>query len=378
MKNYGRTSVHEFLGDFVVYRNLTPADPRLPPLAEIRQHVGLPAGVIPRKSQPEYARVMAHLLRQARALETSSVSIEQLVYVGDTRMNDGTAFANLCRAGDWPGMAFIGSEKADPAQAEVIEQDEGTLYLSNRWAALPDFDRFCREREFPLDERTAVIVDLDKTALGARGRNDHVIDRARVEAVRRTVGDLLGEGFDPEGFQAAYDRLNQVEFHPFTADNQDYLAYVCLILGSGLYQLEPLVAEVRAGRMTTFDQFIAEVNDRATELPADLRRIHSSVYKLAQQGDPTPFKAFRYNEYQTTVGRMGHLNDDASVAELLREEIVITQEVREMALKWRAQGALLFGLSDKPDEASVPTENLVAQGYRAIHQVETHAVGNDQ
>ncbi len=381
MKIYGRTSVHEFLGDFVVYRNLAPVDPRLPPLAEIRPHVGLPEGVIPRKSQPEYARVMAHLLRQARELDAPSVSIERLVYVGDTRMNDGTAFANLCRAGDWPGLAFIGSEKSDPAQVEVVEQDAqsaGTLYLSNRWAALPDFDRFCRERGFPLDERTAVIVDLDKTALGARGRNDHVIDRARVEAVRRTVGDLLGESFDPEGFQVAYDQLNQVEFHPFTTDNQDYLAYICLILGSGLYQLEPLVAEVRAGRMTTFDQFIDEVNDRAADLPADLRRIHSSVYTFAQQGDPTPFKAFRYNEFETTVGRMGHLDDDAAVAELLQEEIVITQEVREVALKWRAEGALLFGLSDKPDEASIPTDDLIAQGYRAIHQVETHAVGDDR
>ena len=30
MKNYGRTSIHEFLGDLVVYRNLMPLDPRLP------------------------------------------------------------------------------------------------------------------------------------------------------------------------------------------------------------------------------------------------------------------------------------------------------------------------------------------------------------
>ncbi|MDY7077823.1 MAG: hypothetical protein SXV54_12955, partial [Chloroflexota bacterium] len=218
-------------------------------------------------------------------------------------------------------------------------------------------------------------VDLDKTALGARGRNDQVINRARVEAVRRTVGDLLGDDFDLGGFQTAYDRFNQTEFHPFTADNQDYLAYVCLILGSGLYALEPLVDEVRAGRLTTFEQFIAGVDDRAIELSTDLRRIHGSVYDLVQQGDPTPFKAFRYNEYQTTVERMGCLDDDAPVPELLEQEIVITQEVREVALAWRERGALLFGLSDKPDEASIPADDLAAQGYRAIHQVETHAVG---
>ncbi|MCK4449618.1 MAG: hypothetical protein KAX26_03395, partial [Anaerolineae bacterium] len=132
------------------------------------------------------------------------------------------------------------------------------------------------------------------------------------------------------------------------------------------------------GRLKNFEQFIIEVDDRATELSTNLRRIHSSVYALVQQGDPTPFKAFRYNEYQATVERMGWLDDGVPVAELLEQEIVITQEVREMALAWRERGVLLFGLSDKPDEASIPTGDLAAQGYRAIHRVETHAVGNEQ
>ncbi len=48
-----------------------------------------------------------------------------------------------------------------------------------------------------------------------------------------------------------------------------------------------------------------------------------------------------------------------------------------MALAWRERGVLLFGLSDKPDEASIPTDDLTVQGYRAIHRVETHAVGNE-
>jgi len=75
------------------------------------------------------------------------------------------------------------------------------------------------------------------------------------------------------------------------------------------------------------------------------------------------------------VERMGNLDDRASVDALLASEIVITQEVREIGLRWRAAGALLFGLSDKPDEASIPTEELAAQGFQPIHRVETHAVG---
>lgn len=376
MRSYGRASVCEFLGDFVVYRNLIPVEGRLPALADVAPRVGVPKGVIPRKFEADYARVMSYLLRQARALDAPKTPIERLVYVGDTRMNDGTAFEMICLAAGWPGFAFIGADRDEPARVELIGQQGGVLYLANQWRALADFDKFCRERGFVIDDRTAVIVDLDKTALGARGRNDHVIDQARLEAVRHTVSDLLGAQFDATSFQTAYHRLNQPEFHPFTADNQDYLAYISLILGSGLYTLDTLVTGVRAGRFASFDQFLADVDARSAKLPSKLRAIHQKICDAVGRGDPTPFKAFRRNEFLTTVERMGQLDDETPVAALLKREIVITQEVREMALHWRSQGALLFGLSDKPDEASIPTDDLVAQGYQAIHRVETHAVGS--
>ncbi|NLF03292.1 MAG: hypothetical protein GX601_20195, partial [Anaerolineales bacterium] len=237
------------------------------------------------------------------------------------------------------------------------------------------FDRYAAAQGLPIDERSAVVVDIDKTALGARGRNDHAIDEARVEAVRRTVGGLLGRSYDPERFQSAYDRLNQPEFHRFTADNQDYLAYICLVLGDGLFDLEPLVARVQRGEMASFEQFIADVDGRAAQLSAGLRPIHAQIFALVRQGDPTPFKAFRINEYQTTVAKMGCLDDDAPVERLLRDELVITQEVRAASLMWRERGALLFGLSDKPDEASTPSAEWAARGYQPIHRTETHIVG---
>jgi hypothetical protein len=220
-----------------------------------------------------------------------------------------------------------------------------------------------------------VIIDLDKTALGARGRNAHVIDQARVLAVRRTVADLLGAAFDPKAFETAYDLLNQPEFHPFTADNQDYLAYICLILGGGLYELEEVVADVRGGNLHSFGTFITQVDGRRTELAPDLRAMHDDIYAYVRTGDPTPFKAFRYNEFLTTVASMGNKREPVTAEELLAEEIVITQEVRTQALAWKDRGALLFGLSDKPDEASLPSAELSEQGYLAIHRTETHAVG---
>jgi hypothetical protein len=378
MKVYGRFSVSEFLDDMVVYRNLEPADRRLLPLKAIRQEVGLPPGRIPRKSEPDYARTIVHLLKQARALAAPGIEIERLIFIGDTRLNDGTAFDNLCRAGEWPGLAFIGSENDRPAAVETISTPSGqSIFLANRWAALAEFNLFCGQQGFLIDEAAAVIIDLDKTALGARGRNAHAIDQARLQAVRNTVAGLLGDAYDEAAFKTIYDRLNQVEFHPFTTDNQDYLAYICLILGSGLYDSDSTIAEIRSGKLSSFREFIDRVDGGAGSLPPALAAVHTEIYANVKAGDPTPFKAFRRNEYLTTVGRMGQLDDTSPVEELLEREILITQEVRSLALDWKERGALLFGLSDKPDEASIPTAELSAQGYRAIHRTATHAVGKD-
>ncbi len=377
MRTYGKTSVFEFLDDFILYRSLSPLDPCLPPIEMVCDELGLPSGVIPRKTDPDYARIVVRLLREARTLEAPSIPIARLVYVGDTLLSDGTAFSNLCRAGGWPGLAFIGNETKEPTHVELVERDAGTLFLANRWSLLTRFDRFCRKSGFRFDEGTAVVVDLDKTALGARGRNDHVIDRVRIEAVRRTIGDLLGDQFDQQAFERAYEQLNAPEFHLFTGDNQDHLAYLCLILGTGFIELESLLDDLRAGQLVCFEEFIERVDSRSSRLPNLLEEIHQQIHRAVKEGDPTPFKAFRHAEYLETVSKMGTLDDDASVSDLMAEEILITQEVREAALAWHKEGALLFGLSDRPDEASMPTLGLAFQGYLPVHSMKTHAVGSD-
>ena len=376
MKCFGRASISEFLGDWVVYRNLVPADPHLPALDTLRGVVDLPPGQIPRKSEVGYARVIVHLLQAAQTLRGVAVPIRRLLFVGDTILLDGTAFANICLAGGWPGLAFIGSENAKPASFHISAHEAGqNLYLANRWAALADFDRYAAAHGFPVDDSTAVIVDIDKTALGARGRNGHVIDAARVQAVHNTVAALLAAAFDPQAFRTAYDLLNQPEFHPFTTDNQDYLAYICLILGSGLCRLEAVVDDVRAGRLVSFEQFIAQVDLRLGDLSPELRAIHADIFAYVRKGDPTPFKSFRRNEYLTTIPCFGSLPDDTPPEALLEGEILVTQEVRAAALDWQSRGALIFGLSDKPDEAATPTPELAALGYLPIHRAETHALG---
>lgn len=359
----------------MVYRKLEPSDERLPGLSTVRRELGL-AERIPRKAEEDYARVIAHLLQRARALDLPKVEIARLLYLGDTYLLDATAFHNLKKVGGWPGWAFIANEDLKTEAQTRVEED---LYISNRWNALADFFNFLEEQRFPLDEATAAVIDLDKTALGPRGRNDKVIDQARVEGVQRTAAGVLGDNFQEDSFLEAYNELNRFPYHPFTADNQDYLCYICLMLSAGLYDFHTLLADLKAGRMSTFSEFIELINRRIEEAGGKIHPgvldIHREVYANFSSGDPTPFKRFRYEEYKATVARMGHLGQQAPVEKLLREEITICQEVRDAAYYLRERGALLFSLSDKPDEATFPPPEMAEKGFQPIHRAETEAVG---
>jgi len=300
-----------------------------------------------------------------------------VVFLGDTRMNDGTAFVNISQAGGWPGFAFIGAENDQPQQTEIVDADDGcSLFLANRWSALAEFEIYLTRQHFHIDEGTVVLIDMDKTMLGARGRNDGVIDQARMDAAFQTVSAALGDDFDAPKFNAAYQRFNQPVFHAFTSDNQDYLVYISLIIASGVYDLETFAENVQNGRLANFSDFLVYVDSHLAQLPSKLHAIHDDVITCFKTGDPTPFKAFRRKEYQITAARMGHLGPDSPLDLVLNQEIVITQEVRKAALAWRQQGALIFGLSDKPDEASIPTDALARLGHLPLHQITTDVVGD--
>lgn len=351
-------------------------DPRLPSLEELSRSAEISSGRIPRKLERDYARVMVEYLRQARRLTLANGELRKLFYIGDTQLNDGMAFTNLCKAGEWRGLAFIASENDEEERIAIERQDDQIVCLANRWSALSHLDDYLGEVDTHVDEATVVVIDLDKTAIGARGRNDQVINQARIEAVKETLIALVGEGFSLPDFQVAYDLLNQPEFHPLTEDNQDYLAYICLILSSDLWDLSGLVDGWREGQISSFRHYLELVEGSKGALSVPLQAIHAEVLARTREGDPTPFKDFRRTEYLTTVGRMGALGEGASVERMLSEEILITAEVKQEAERWAGDGALLFGLSDKPDEASVPSREQAEAGYQPIHRTMTHVVGS--
>jgi hypothetical protein len=377
MKKYGRAAISEFIGDNIVYRNLVPLEARLPSLCVIRNEIVLASGITPRKTTTEYAQVISYILKAAHELGMPGTQINRVIFIGDTRLNDTTAFANICRTGTWSGMAFIGEENEKPSRIDIEEVDVGTVMHANRWAALSEFQAHCEQQGFVMDEHMVVLLDLDKTILGARGRNDQVINQVRIEAATQTVQNILDPQFALDEFITTYNYFNQTRFHPFTSDNQDYLVYICLVTGQGLLSPDELVEALEDGSLANIDSLMQWVDHRATELSPKLREVHKDVFQRVRSGDSTPFKAFREAEYLATVARMGQMEAGTPVSELLSQEIVITQEVRSMAIRCREQGTLLFGLSDKPDEASIPTDELASQGYLPVHRVETSVIGSN-
>ncbi len=386
MQTYGISSLHDLFGDLVILRNLAPFDLRLPGLADAWQAMGLASPRIPRKHEPEYAKASVWFVRQARALDLPGADVRDLLFIGDTAMADGNAFRNLARAGGWPGWCFIGAEKLSAPASLTVEADN--VSLANRWALLAGWLAAVKAAGARLDEHTAVVVDMDKTAIAARGRNANVIDEARVEGLHRTAAGLLADAFDLARVQAAHNELKEPVYHPFTADNQDYLAYICLAVSAGLIDLPTLVQQVKAGQMRSFEQFIGwadgKLNPRSPTFSEKLdfspgldglQAIHREVYPLVLAGDPTPFKAFRRQEYLCTAERFGRLPLDAPIQQMLAEQVCITQEVREVALWLKARGCLLLTMSDKPDEATLPTAELAAQGYLPLHRMATTAAG---
>ncbi len=54
MKNCGRATAHEYLGDLVVYRNLAPLDSCLPDLEAAWKQLESTSGLIPRRDTPAW------------------------------------------------------------------------------------------------------------------------------------------------------------------------------------------------------------------------------------------------------------------------------------------------------------------------------------
>ncbi len=377
LQNFGQAVLADYCGDMVLYRSLKPIDSRLPKIRRAMFEAGLAGDNIPRKQDVDYAKVATVYAQAIHRLSGQNGEPTELLFIGDTLYNDGGAFRNMAAQRDWRGACFIGVEEADEEPANLLQED---IYLANRWAALAEWARWLRQDQgFQLDHNTVVVVDIDKTALGARGRNDKAIDAARVEGAYRTLSKALGATADLDDFVVYYDELNQAKYHGVTADNQDYLVYLCLVISSGLISFDEIKQQVADGSLTSFEQFTRLVETRMlinSSRSEGLRQAHDAITASMRTGDPTPFKSFRRQEFISTVEHMGQNPDDTPIEELLAGEITLTEEVCGLMSWLTERGSVILCLSDKPDEASMPDPRRTPD-ILPVHWTPTHRVGID-
>ncbi len=354
----GPAALAALLGDNVAYRSLRPCD----------QRIGFaPPAQLPRKLDAAYGALVVELLGATQAVTRPGVAIRRTLVIGDNLATDGTMFRHV-RALLGSGEAVIVDETGAPP---TLAPGAGGLARADGWAALEQWAAYLSAQNFVIDQHTAVILDVDKTLLGPRGRNAQVIDGARRHAMRATLTAVVGAAFDDATFERALVRFNTPAFHPFTGDNQDYVALLCLIVSGGIYDVDALAAAISGG-IADPGQLLADALDRPV-LPTALQRTLAAIQEGWASGDPTPFKAFRQAEYRATVAAMNVASTWPTAARL-DAELCITGEVWALAQRWQRQGALVMALSDKPDEAALPAATLAAEGFRPLHHIATHLV----
>lgn len=359
-----------------IYRSLVPVDPRLRPSGRIRTGYGPISGRWPRKGDDDHAKAIAEIVRDARALNGIGTEEGRILYVGDTHRNDAGAFRAVCRATGWAGRAFIGCDAGGPPRAQCTAVPEGAIVFAHRWSLLPDFIRTAAKDGFGVDDRTVALIDVDKTLIGARGRNAAPIDAARREAAYGAAYEASGGHVGPrDRFDRIYDLVNVPEFHPLTEDDQDAVVYLATVVSSGCMDGAELRQRTDRRPVGGFLDLLNLVEGERKRLPLPLARLHDSVRHAFLIGQRAPFEAFRRAEYRETIARMGCAPDTLPSEQLLQEEIVITREVWDAASIWKDAGVLLLALSDKPDEACLPeTED---SGSPPIHEARTHIIGGD-
>ena len=273
----------------------------------------------------------------------------------------------------WPGLAFIGRDNlAEESQLTF----EGCIGRGNRWTNLPAFLGAALQNGNSLGASCAIVVDLDKTLLGPRGRNDGSIDMARSEAAMQVARDVLETTSKRDAFATVYREMNRPTYHFFTEDNQDYLVYCALMLAAGLYDFSALQEDFSAQRVLRFSDFLDAIDCQISEaVSPELRAIHCEVAHNVRAEDSTPFKSFRRQEYIITTQRMRPDSLELSLDVLLRDNITLNSEVTQAITYLRQRGALVLGLSDKPDEAVFPDVSLAAQGFCPLHWAPAWLVG---
>ncbi|MFV9506616.1 MAG: hypothetical protein AB4911_18860 [Oscillochloridaceae bacterium umkhey_bin13] len=341
-------TIADLTGDAVLYRDLEPCDPALPRIAALRAKLGMADGPLPRKRDRAYAQLILALAHAAQAVR-GGPPLTCVAVIGDTD-NDRLLAIHLDELGALAAYGFIGEDR--PVAPETMEW-QGKVALATRWHLL-DAWAATLETQGCDWSRTALLIDIDKTLLGPRGRSDGAIDDARAEGALAVAATLAGPGLDVAAFRRTYAELCHRQWHSFTLDNQDYVVATALLAVAGALDLEQLATQVAAGPPPRFAETLAAT---APVVPPWLADLHADLRERVASGDPTPFKAFRRAELTATLARMAD------------GRLTLCDVVLELGQRLAARGALCLAASDKPAESALPSPEQQAVGMRPLHRM---------
>lgn len=342
-----RATIADLTGDAVLYRDLEPCDPALPGLDVLRADLGMPTGgPPPRKRDIAYAQVILALARAAQRAR-GGPPLSSIVVIGDTE-NDRLLAEHMRSLGEQRAYAFIGEDR--PVAPEALSW-QGDTAVATRWHLLGPWAARL-ERQGVDWAGAALLIDIDKTLLGPRGRSDGAIDDARAEAALAVAADLA-PGLEVPAFRRTYAELCRKEWHPFTLDNQDYVVATALLVTTGAAELDELRDELEAGSSQGFAGLLAAT---ASRVPPPLAALHAELRERVAAGDPTPFKAFRRAELTTTLARMAD------------GRLTLCGVLFELCQSLADRGALCLAASDKPAESALPTAEQAAAGVLPLHR----------
>jgi FMN phosphatase YigB (HAD superfamily) len=334
-------SVADLFGDRISLRDLEPRAPSMKGLGSLRGDLGWDHVYVPRKNEPQYGRVLVEIMRQL-----DPAGPRQVVFIGDTLLNDGGAIRGLQAAGPQDEVwGFLCGATSGRHKEDVVL---GQIYFGARWASLPAFLHHAIGEGLRLGSGTFVLFDLDQTVYAAKRRDDAPLHTARWEATRDYLQSIIpAYRFDPDRAEAMYREFDRDAYHPVTRDNLDYVVLLILAAASGL--ADPVEIRTYAeSSQPTIGALAEELRRRASmrvgheEIDRVLEAI-KAIYYNTMAGDQTPCKDFRRFE---CLAMAKHMADRGA------DRIVLNQEVVDLVSYLSTTEVTLMAFSDRPPEAA--------------------------
>jgi hypothetical protein len=376
LSSHGQGKIKSIFGGRIVLRRMERLDTKESLLTSS-------AGFL-RKYRPQYAKAISEHLKSRYP------DVTHLFYVGDTYKNDGTLIRNLQTLG-WDTTGFICEPKLRIARLLF-----NNILYTNRWTDLVGVTRDMQTKAGP---NMLAIFDIDQTLWAPKGVHEGPLITSRIRAMSRLVDEYVA---DPDSdvarrakarVKSLYREISEVKYHPFTLDNEDFKAVICVFLGLNLlfdqHRLESGGREAGAaffeelGRLGTKDfleltrtkylppftrsqrddeanitHFIMETLSTAQTyqyslygetngiLVAKVVDHLRDVFRETIGNAPIQYATFRAKEFEETLscaGGNGRFDD----------QLVLNKPVWDVAIWLERRGAHLLALSDRPDESTV-------------------------